>query len=83
MKPIALIFVAATVLIEAGFLGWMAVEFWPDVLLTAICLGAIVVTLPATVFAGIVVDRRLKQIEADAAEPPRPQRRRPIVVERM
>jgi hypothetical protein len=81
MKPIALFFVVTATLIEAIGFGWMAVELWPDMVLVAVAIGALLICLPVNFFAGWVIDRRLRQIEADQ-EGPRSAAARSSVIDR-
>jgi hypothetical protein len=63
MKPIALFFVVSSCLIETVGFGWLAFEFWPDMILVGVIVAALLICLPYSVFAGRVIDRRLRQIE--------------------
>jgi len=63
MKQIALFYVAATTLIETVGFGWAAVEFWPDMILVGAAIAALLICLPINLYAGRVLDRRLREIE--------------------
>ena len=82
MKPIALFFVVTACLIEAIGFGWIAVEFWPDAILSGVAVAALLICLPMNFFTGRVIDRRLRQLE-DSGEAKPSTRRRSAVVERM
>ena len=63
MKPIALFFVVTASLIETVGFGWLAVEFWPDMILVGVSVAALLICLPFNLFTGRVIDSRLRQIE--------------------